>query len=111
MAKWYGKVGYIITEESVPGRWTAKPVERDYFGDVLSISSRWYSSNNINDNLDISKRISIVADPFAYDNFALIKYVEYMGTLWDVNSIEPQYPRIILNIGGVYNGETPSVTE
>lgn len=111
MAKWYGKVGYIITEEAEPGRWIANPIEKPYFGDVLSISSRWTPSTNVNDNLDISKRISIVADPFAYQNFTSIKYVEFMGALWDVTSVEPQYPRLILNIGGVYNGETPEATE
>ena len=110
MAKWYGKVGYITTEKVRPGYWEPTPVERSYFGDVLEHTSRWRSSSNLNDDSDITARISIVADPFAYQNFSNIKYVEYMDTVWEVNSISPQYPRLILNLGGVYNGERPEST-
>ena len=60
---------------------------------------------------DNTNKISILADPFAYQNFSNIKYVEYMDALWNVESIEVQQPRLILNVGGVYNGQTPNVTE
>lgn len=111
MAKWYGKVGYIKTEEIEPGIWVSEPTERLYFGDVLKTTSRWSTSNKVNDDLNITNQISIVADPFAYQNFLAIKYIEFMGALWDVTSVEPQYPRLILTVGGVYNGKTPRITE
>lgn len=110
MAKWHGKVGYIVNEQVRPGIWKPKPVEKSYYGDVLEYSSRWYSSNKLNDDTDITARISIVADPFAYQNFSMIKYVEFMDTVWEVKSATPQYPRITLNLGGVYNGERPDST-
>lgn len=111
MAKWYGKVGYIINEETQPGVWAPTPTERSYFGDLLSNMSKWSSAGKVNDDLNVANKVSIVADPFAYQNFQSIKYVEFMDALWNVTTIEPQYPRIILTVGGVYNGQTPRVTE
>lgn len=111
MAKWYGKVGYIITEETEPGYWEPKSVEKPYFGDVIKNISKWSPSNKVNDDRDISSQISIVADPFAYQNFSAIKYVEFMGAFWEVTSIEPQYPRLILTVGGVYNGTQARTAE
>lgn len=111
MAKWYGKVGYVKHEEVEPGVWDSIVTERPYFGDLLSNMSKWSSSNKVNDDLNVANKISIVADPFAYQNFSTIKYVEFMGSLWEVSSVEPQHPRLILTVGGVYNGQTPKVTE
>ena len=107
MAKWYGKVGYIETKETSPGVWKPEVTERPYFGDALRISSRWSaSSDSTNDDISINNQISIVADPFAYQKFHLIKYVEFMGARWKVTSVDAnQRPRLILTIGGVYNGE------
>ena len=36
MAKWYGKIGYAVTEMTEPGIWEEKVVERDYYGDMTS---------------------------------------------------------------------------
>ena len=106
MAKWYGKVGYIINEEVSPGVWAHKPTEREYFGDLLSgMRSRWSASGKVNDDLNVSNKISITADPFAYQNFHSIRYVEFMGANWSVSNVEVQNPRLILTVGGVYNGE------
>lgn len=105
MAKWYGTVGYIETKETTPGVWKPEVTERKYFGDVLRNSSRWTAStDSTNDDLNINNQISIVADPFAYRNFHMIKYVEFMGAKWKVTSVDVQRPRLILTIGGVYNG-------
>lgn len=104
--KWFGKIGYEVTEETRPGIWESKPVERNYYGDVISTTGRWTSSSeSTNGDMNVNNRISIVADPFAYQNFHSIKYIEFMGAFCDVTSIEVQRPRLILTIGGVYNGE------
>jgi hypothetical protein len=54
--------------------------------------------------LAINNQISIVADPFANQNFHSMKYVEFMGTRWKITNVDVQYPRLILTMGGVYNG-------
>lgn len=106
MARWYGKVGYAVPEEVRPGVWKPKIVERSYYGDIIRNTSKWVTNaHSTNDNSDINTEISIVADPYAYQNFRGIKYIEFMGGLWDVKSVQPQRPRLILTIGGVYNGQ------
>lgn len=105
MAKWYGAVGYGSPEEISPGVYEDKITERKYSGDVIRNSNRWSNSpDSTIDELNISNQISILADPYAYENFHKMKYVEFMGTNWKITNIEVQYPRLILSIGGVYNG-------
>lgn len=104
MGKWYGPIGYAESVETKPGVWTNKITERLYSGDLLQNSRSLQSSENLNDNINVANKISIVADPFAYQNFHSMIYVEFMGTRWKVSRVEVQYPRLILTIGGVYNG-------
>ena len=106
MAKWYGKVGYAVNVETEPGIWEEQITEIPYYGDTKSDRfKRQQSSNQVNDNIVISNVISIVADPFAYQNCSNIAYAEYLGTKWKVTDIDPQFPRLLLTLGGVYNGQ------
>lgn len=111
MAKWFGKIGYAITGETEPGLWEDTIVEREYFGDMTSDRRKRQASNEVNDNLNLANVISIVADPFAYTNCSNIAYVEIMGAKWKVTDIEVQRPRLILTIGGVWNGNTSGTSE
>lgn len=105
MARFYGPIGYAKSVETTPGDWNDEITERNYYGDVLRNTSRWGSTpDSTNDNLNVNVQISIVADPYAEQNFSTIKYVEFMGTKWKVTDATPQHPRIILTLGGVYNG-------
>lgn len=104
MAKFYGIIGYEITKETEPGIYEEHIVENTYFGDVIRNTRRLQESNKVNDNITISNQISIIADPFANNNFHAMRYIEYMGSKWKITEVEVQYPRLILTIGGVYNG-------
>lgn len=77
---------------------------RAYYGDVARNIRRLQTTENLNDDVQINNEFSIVADPYANENFHAIRYVEYMGTKWKVSAVEVRYPRLILNAGGVYNG-------
>lgn len=105
MAKFYGIIGYAETVETTPGVWTEVITERNYSGDVIKNTKRWQAGENLNDNLMINNTISIVADPFAYQNFHAIRYINWMGALWKISNVEVHRPRLILSIGGVYNGK------
>lgn len=105
MAKFYGSIGYAETSETSPGVWTEVITERNYYGDVVRNSKRWQSGENLNDNLVISNEISVIADPFAYENFHTMRYIKWMGASWKILKIDVQRPRLLLTIGGVYNGE------
>lgn len=104
MAKFYGTIGYVSTVETTPGVWTPNTVTRKYYGDLIKNSRRIQSSDNVNDDVTISNEISIVADPYANANFHTIRYAEFMGIKWKVLNVEVQYPRLLLSLGGVYNG-------
>lgn len=108
MAKFYGAIGYARLEESVPGVWTDKIVERKYRGDVVLDQRRWQSTDKVNDDLNIDNSISIIADQYAYDNSGVMKYIIWNNTAWKIQSFSVNRPRIIIQIGGVYNGERPS---
>lgn len=104
MAKFYGKVGYIKSVEIKPGIWDNKVTERTYYGDVIRNTSRFQPSGEVNDDITINNNISILADPYANENFHYMRYVEFMGAKYKITNVEIKYPRIILTIGGVYNG-------
>lgn len=103
--KFYGIVAYAITEEIVPGKWKDTIVEKMYRGDVTRVSRRLQTAEVI-DDIQVRNEIRIVADAFAYQNFQSIRYIEWMGTKWKVNSVTVDRPRLVLEIGGEYNGST-----
>lgn len=103
MAKFYGVIGYAETIETSPGVYEEQITERSYFGDVYRNTRRLESSGNLNDNINIANEISIVADPYANQNFHAMRYVEFMGTRWKITNVNVQYPRLTLTIGGLYN--------
>lgn len=113
MARYYGNIGFEISvlREDDSGVIEEKSIEKTYYGDVLSANRRLdNSSNGINDDLTISNRISILADGFANENFFSIRYAEWNGQKWKVTNVDVERPRLILSLGGVYNGFTPETT-
>lgn len=116
--KFYGIVGYCESVEETgdrEGNWVDRCTERKYYGDILRNTKKWDSNQeSINDDLNVNNSFSIVADAYAYEHFYAMKYVKWMGAYWKVTNVEVQRPRLILTIGGVYNGPkagTPSVPE
>lgn len=109
MSKYYGLVGYSVTTEDPtrPGIWVDGITTQHYYGDVIRDTSKWdHNANSSNDNLSIDNKFSIIADSYAYNNFTNIKFIEYMGQYLRVSSVEVQRPRLILSIGGKWNGNT-----
>lgn len=105
MARFCGKVGFLIEHRTTaPGVRVPTVEERTYYGDITRIARQNTAGQSINDNLTLSMQVSIMADTFAYDNAFAIAYVEYSGSLWKVSSVDIQRPRLILTLGGVYNG-------
>lgn len=101
--RYYGNVGYGNSVEMSPGVWEDQIVIRPYYGDVVRNTRRLQTSEYLNDDISVSNSISIIADAYAYENFFAIRFVEWMGTKWKVDSVEVQRPRLILSLGGVYN--------
>lgn len=106
MAKFYGAIGYAINAEVKPGVWKSQITERCYIGDLTRNTRQLQSADKLNDDINVANEISIIADPFAYQNFHSMTYVEFMGAKWKISKVEVQHPRLILTIGGLYNGQT-----
>lgn len=101
--KWSGKIGFVETKETRPGVWENVTTERNFYGDVIRDIRKNQSSGQVNDDINIFNRISIVSNSFVRDNLAFMKYIEFMGTKWKITDVEVQYPRLVLTIGGLWN--------
>lgn len=104
MAKFRGIVGYADEHEVSPGVWDGVR-ERTYSGDVVEDRQRITVGQQINGEISLKHQISIVSDAYANDHVFAIRYVKWRGGCWAVTDAVVQRPRIILTLGGMYNGE------
>lgn len=106
--RFYGKVGYGETVENPTdsGVWIDNIVEYTYIGDVIRNTRKLSDGEYLNNDLSVNNTISIVADQYANEHFFAIRYVEWAGAFWTVSEVEVQSPRLLLRLGGVYNGPT-----
>lgn len=105
MARYCGKIGYAETVETAPGVYSEHMTERTHYGDIVKNHRRLENGQSVNDDISLSNSISILADAYANRNFASIRYAKWMGTAWKVTGIDVQPPRLILTLGGIWNGE------
>lgn len=104
MARYCGNIGFGETKETSPGIYELVITDKKYFGDVIRNTRRLENnSDSTIDNVTINNEISIVADPYAKQNFHTIKYAEWMGNKWKVTNVQVEFPRLILSLGGIYN--------
>lgn len=108
MPKFYGTIGYGETREVRPGVWKDDVVEYTYFGDVVRNNRQLREGDQLNDDISVQNSISIVADAYANGHFFNMKYIEWMGARWKISEVTVEPPRLILRLGGVYNGPVAS---
>lgn len=106
MAKFYGAIGYGTTVEDPPGVWEDVITEFPYYGDVVRNTRKLQEGEQVNDDITVQNSISIVADAYANENFFAMRYIRWAGILWKISDVEVQRPRLLLRLGGVYNGPT-----
>lgn len=97
-------IGYATDVETYPGVWEPSMVDRPYFGTLTKNRTTLQQTSEINSGITFNHTLSVVADPFAYENFYSIKYAVYLNKKWIVTAIEMDYPRLNLTLGGMYNG-------
>ena len=112
MSRFYGPIGFVSTKEEPEGSgiWNEIPVEKNYRGDISKNSRRWDNGEHLNKNLNINNTISIVADPYISNHLMELRYVKWLGGYWEITNVDVQSPRLVLSIGGVYNGPTVGIT-
>lgn len=106
MAKWYGKVGFSYVEETEPGIMSPVAEARPYVGDVLRNRVQVVSGEKVNSDITVNNQLSMIADPYMNQHLGDIRYASFNNTNWNVTNVEVAYPRVILTLGGVYNGPT-----
>ena len=106
MAKFRGVIGLVEDVETAPDVYIQQAIERKYRGDFIKNTRRWDKSEYLNNDLTLNNEISIVADSYLYKHIYAMRYVKFEGTAWSITAITVQRPRIILSIGGIYNGPT-----
>lgn len=102
MAKYAGLVGYVTETEKSLGVWSATEVVRPMQGDVLRATSVFQGADNINSDITLQHRISLVGDSYLYEHFFEIRWLEYAGSKWEVTTVEVKKPRVIVTLGGIY---------
>lgn len=104
MAKYAGLVGYVTQEQKVPGVWSSVENPRMMKGDILRQYSTNQDGSKVNGDVSFNHRISLIGDAYSFANYFSIKWIQNDNIKWKVTSIEIQRPRIIVSLGGVYNG-------
>ena len=106
MARFFGEVGYANSVENPVGSgiWKDVITEYSYYGDVIRNTRKLDSGENLNADISVSNSISVLVDQYAVEHFLRIRYIRWAGTLWTVDNVEVQSPRLILRLGSVYNG-------
>lgn len=107
MAKFAGVIGYGHTVETAPGVWEDQITERKAYGDVVRDSRTLEEGDKLNKDLSVSNSVRIVADAYASEHFFAMRYIKWAGALWTVTNVTVERPRLLLRLGGVYNGPTP----
>lgn len=103
MAKFAGLVGYVTQAETTPGVWSPVEQTRMMKGDFYMESSRHQNGDKVNKDIALNHRVSLVGDAYTFENYYAIRWIEIEGVKWEVTSIEVKRPRLIVNIGGLYN--------
>lgn len=106
MSRWFGAIGFAETIETSPGVWEEVITDHHYYGDVNRYSRRLQGSDKLNDDINISNEISIIADPFAVDHIHSMRNIEFQGMRWKVSNVEVAFPRLVLSVGGLYHGQS-----
>jgi hypothetical protein len=109
MRRFFGKIGYETAVDKGDGIWEQELVARSYYGDVIRNATLIGNGEKVNDDLSVGNSISVVADAYAIHHFSTIRYVEWAGVAWKVEKVTLAHPRLILELGGVYNGQKAPV--
>lgn len=104
MAKFHGTVGFAIQSEKAPGVWVEEIIEREYDMEETKFRVNYESNDKVNSDVNISNSYSFISDSYANKNFFTIRYIVFMGIKLKAKNIDVRYPRIIVSVGGVYNG-------
>lgn len=102
MSRFSGKLGFVITCETEEGVWLEDVVEISVKGTIRSLWVRNNNNASVNTDLRLTNEISVLMDTKIKTHLETLKYVVWKGSKWEVQSIGVNYPRLTINLGGLY---------
>lgn len=112
MDKYAGIIGFVRNYKKEPGVYEDEVTERKYRGDILRNNQRFNTSNTISGDIKITNQFSIMADRYAWDHVSDIRYLVWRKNRWIIEDVDiSQYPRLIVSIGGIYNGPQATIAD
>lgn len=105
--KFYGNIGFGESVDLGDGVWDLKVTERLFRGDVIRNSQASRAGDKVLNDLTVGNSISVISNDYMLNHLSAIKYVVWKGVRWIVVDITFEPPRLVLRLGGVYNGPTP----
>ena len=91
-----------MTRETAEGVWLEEFVEIPTKGTIRNLYVRNDNGSSVNTNLRLTNEISILMDSKIQTYIQTLKYVVWKGSKWEVQSIGVNYPRLTINLGGLY---------
>lgn len=105
--KFYGNIGFAVTQDMGDDVWKEIITDKKYAGDVFRLQRNRDSGEHINDGLRINTQISVLMDPWFHDHLSGLRYVDFCGSKWIAESVDVNYPRVNITLGGLYHGNEP----
>jgi hypothetical protein len=104
LARFAGLVGYATQVEEAPGVWSPDETSKMMKGDIIRQSSTSQDNGKVNSDISLNHRVSLLGDAYAFNSYYAIKWIQIDGRKWEVTSVEIKRPRIIVTVGGLWNG-------
>lgn len=110
--KFIGAIGFWEGDiETAPDVYKPVIVEKPYTGDMPRNFRRFDTrSESQEDDLTTSNQISILADLYMHSHLTSIRYILWNGQRFKAKNVTIEYPRVTIEMGGVYHGPIPATT-
>lgn len=108
--RFYDDVIFVIQKEdpNAPGNWKEYRIVKPMRGEWKRLISKWTPGSKVIDDKRVNNQLEIIADSFALANFTQIRSIKWRGLEWSVNTVTLNPPRLVLEIGDLYNAGTES---
>ena len=103
-----GVIGYGEQTKIRPGVVEDVIIEKKFRGETVRPPSSGHDEGGkVNDDLKVGVTLSIVAGAYHSTHVHAIRYITWQGKRWKVANVDVAHPRLIMRLGGLYNGPTP----
>ena len=100
-----GVIGYGEQTKTAPGVTDEVTIEKKFRGDLVRPpSSGPEEGAKVLDDLRVGVTISVVAGAYHSTHVHAMRYISWQGKLWKVANVDVNFPRLIIRLGGLYNG-------